>query len=243
MCVHIRTDDDSLTNRVDGRNQKFIKEAMDNRKRLPVPLVRESAVTASKSPAPSVPIAPYRVPVTGVPTDSSVGNYILFFSYAQTDSAVETVLFYSQAAQRYPPARIFHDSNNRFKLDDLVLHVQRARNVVVFLSSNYCRRPYTLVELHFALLAGANICPVIVEKPGSASFDFGAVAADIKNKKIVEYLDSAGWDLLREHGITVDDVSVDLKKVTNVIAHRFPINQPIKVQNAMFEVIFDSLID
>ena len=183
-------------------------------------------------------------PATVTSTPSSVDDYILFFSYAQTDSAMETVLFYGRAAQRYPAKRIFHHSNNAFKLDELVLHVQRAKNVVVFWSPNYCRSSYTLVELHSAMRAGANIYLFIVEKekPGSASFDFATLAADIKSRKIVRYLDASGWELLKDNGITVDDICADLKKLMNVRVHKFPINQPTSVQNAVFDVIFD-LID
>ena len=50
--------------------------------------------------------------------------------------------------------------------------VSKAKNVVVFLSVNYCKSAFCLVELCAAIHSGANIVSVLVVKPGLEAFDF-----------------------------------------------------------------------
>ena len=146
------------------------------------------------------------------------GEYVVFFSYAQMDSAAETTLFYNEAIQRLPKEKVFHDNNAMFKLNDLITKVKQSKNVIVLLSANYCKRPYTLVELHAALQSGVNVIPVIIEKPDTPSFQFKEVNEDILSRKIQYYLSVDGWNLLKDFEITIDNVIHNLQFVMNVRA-------------------------
>lgn len=168
-------------------------------------------------------------------------EYLLFFSYAQKDTALETSLFFNEAQTRFPNHKIFLDKETKFKLDELIQHVRSAKNVVILLSGNYAKRPYTLVELHHALKSEANICPVTVSRSGMESFNFERIRADIKSGGIKDYLSQDGWDLLYQQNITVGDVIDDLNEVMNVTASQFSGELPSKVQKAMIESIFDGL--
>lgn len=168
-------------------------------------------------------------------------EYLLFFSYAQKDTLAETSIFFNQAQARYPKQKIFRDNETKFKLNELIQHVQSAKNVVILLSGNYAKRPFTLVELHHALTSGANICPVKVSRPGMEPFDFEQIQLDIKSGKIKDYLNKDGWDLLLQQGITPEDVIKDLLEVMNVTATSFSVEHSSKVQTAMIDSVFDGL--
>jgi len=168
-------------------------------------------------------------------------RYLLFFSYAQKDTVAETSRLCDAATQQFPKAKIFRDMDVSFKLSELVHHVQQAHNVVVLLSENYPKRHFTLVELHFALKSGANVCAVRVTRPGMESFDFDVVSADIESGKVKDYLDKKGWGILREHGITEEDVCRDLKTVMDIVAVPFSCANTTGVLAAQIADIFHGI--
>jgi hypothetical protein len=174
--------------------------------------------------------------------DKKEHEFLLFFSYAQRDTSAEATIFFKDAKARFPDRKIFRDMDTSFKLNELIQHVSSSKNVVVLLSENYPKRPFTLIELHHALAARANICTVIVTRQGMKPFDFEQVKLDIKSGNVAGYLDEDGWDLLREHGMTVRDVEKDLQTVMNVVGVPFSVENHGKVQDAMMGVVFDRLV-
>ena len=177
-------------------------------------------------------------------TSPSAGReyqHLMFFSYAQQDCASETLHLAEKAASKFKGSSIFRDADVKFKLDELVEHVRRSKNVIVLLSGQYAHRPFTLVELHTALLSGANVVAVKVLN-GSKPFDFKQVANDIESGKLADYLDAKGWKLLEEYGIDKEAVAKDLKAVMNVRAADFTMGLATKVVAAMVEDIFEGVI-
>ena len=168
-------------------------------------------------------------------------QHLLFFSYAQQDCASETLYLAEKAGSKFRGASIFRDADVKFKLDELVEHVKRSRNVIVLLSEHYPRRPFTLVELHTALQHGANVVAVKVARPGLIPFDFGQVAKDIQTGQLTNYLDEDGWTLLAGYGIDLDAVARDLKAVMNVRACDLNMGSAAIVLAAMVEDIFDGV--
>jgi hypothetical protein len=168
-------------------------------------------------------------------------EYFLFVSYAQLDTAPEATIFFRAARAKFPEHKIFRDRDTHFKLNDLVRHVSSAKNVIVLLSSNYPKRPFTLIELNHALASGAHVCPVIVRRQGVKPFDFDQVRKDIKAGKVAGYLDDHGWDLLYDNGVTLEDVEKDLQEVMNVAAPEFSVDHPDIVQDAMIESVLQRL--
>jgi hypothetical protein len=83
------------------------------------------------------------------------------------------------------------------------------------------RRPYAVSELHTTLLAGCNICPVLVKREGMKVLDFDAVQKDIDAGRIGSYMDASGWALLRNFNIGPQDLARDLHTVLNVRAYEF----------------------
>jgi hypothetical protein len=130
-----------------------------------------------------------------------------------------------------------------FKLSKLVEHVQMAKNIIVLLTPDYPTRPFTLVELHFALLAGLNVVPVQVSRAGMKPFNFEQVHSDIKKGKVKKYLNKDGWAVLANHGIGLAEVEADLKKVMDVVSGlEFKVGATSKVQAAQILDISSALL-
>jgi len=168
-------------------------------------------------------------------------KHLVFFSYCKIDTVAETLIFSQRARERYPKYSVFRDADAKFKLSQLILEVQKAHNIVVLLSGNYPRRPYTLIELHYALKSNANICAVKVTREGMPPFDFERVKQDIKNEKIATYLEEDAWRMLADHDIGVDDICKDLKNLMDVKAFEYSTSSSTNVQNAMLDDIFACL--
>jgi len=169
-------------------------------------------------------------------------DHLMFFSYSKMDTVAETSVLSEKARHKFPASSIFRDADSKFKLSELITHVQRSKNVVVLLSGNYPKRPYTLIELHYALKSGAEVIPVKINREGMNPFNFEQVKRDIQNKAIEEYLDRDGWDLLEAHGVEVAQVCEDLKFVMNVRAYDFSVSFSHSVQGAMIEDILNAIL-
>jgi hypothetical protein len=96
-----------------------------------------------------------------------------------------------------------------------------ARNVVILLSYNYALRPYCIVELHTALMCGANICPILVTREGMTPFSFAQVTEDIQTGANANYLDAGGWSILKQFNIGPKELAAVLKALMNVRAFEF----------------------
>jgi len=149
-------------------------------------------------------------------------EHLIFFSYAKADTSAESAILAEKARLRFPNASIFRDAETKFKLNELITHVESSRNVIVLLSGNYVRRPYTLVKLNRALKSEANVVIVRVVHEGMRVFDMEEVEADLENGKVVSYLSADGWKLLQDHGIQPADVMADLRKVLKLPMIEFP---------------------
>ena len=169
-------------------------------------------------------------------------GHLLFFSYAQKDCAGETLQLAQHASVKFPGHSIFRDADVKFKLSELVQHVKQSKNVIVVLSENYPRRPFTLVELHTALQVKANVVAVRATRQGLNQFDFGQVQKDIANGNIYNYLDESGWALLREYDIDLEAVATDLKAVMNVAAGSLDLLAAQTVIHAMLDHILHGVV-
>jgi hypothetical protein len=117
-----------------------------------------------------------------------------------------------------------------------------AKNLIVLLTDNYPKRPFTLVELHFALLAEVNIVPVVIYRAGLKSFNFEQVQHDLNKGKVKNYLDKGGWSVLANHGIGLAEVEADLKAVMNVVTGlEFKVGATSTVQTAQIVDISKAL--
>lgn len=170
-----------------------------------------------------------------------IHKYLLFFSYAQKDTLAETTLLAKEAQTKFPGARIFRDADHHFKLTELVQHVSNAKNVVILLSGNYPKRPFTLIELHTALKCGAHVVAVKPTRPGLEEFDFERTREDIESGAYLDYLDDKGWAILEENGVSPQDVAEDLLQAMNTIARPYSIAYSSNVQASMAEDILSSL--
>jgi hypothetical protein len=85
--------------------------------------------------------------------------HLLFFSYAKVDAVGEVAALYTVAKAKYPNDSHFRDADQAFQLDQLVNEVKKSRNVVVMLSYNYPRRPFTIV-VGSMLLSDAQLTPI-----------------------------------------------------------------------------------
>ena len=99
-----------------------------------------------------------------------------------------------------------------------------------------------MVELHYALLSGANVRTVKIERAGLGTFDFDRVQADIKSGAIARYLDGKEWRTLADHGNTVQKMGENLLKIMDVVAVDFSVKHSRNVQQAMLDDIFKELV-
>ena len=158
------------------------------------------------------------------------------------DTQAETSIFCQSAITRFPPDRVFHGSNSKFKLTELVDRVKRSKNVIVLLSPNYPRRTFTMVELHYALRYGANVRTVKVERAGLGTFDFDKLLNDIKTGELFSYLKAEDWATLAEHDITLEVMADNLLKVMDVVAVDFSVKHPLPIQQSMLDFIFKDIV-
>jgi len=168
------------------------------------------------------------------------GKHLLFFSYSKIDTVAETTILTEKAKTRFPGSSIFRDADSKFKLSELITHIHNSKNVIVLLSGNYPKRPYTLIELHHALKSGLSVHLVKVTREGMVPFDFDQVLHDIETKAVKSYLDEKGWSLLQENGISMAQVCADLKQVMDVRAFDFSVSFSLTVQAAMIEDILNA---
>jgi alpha-tubulin suppressor-like RCC1 family protein len=159
--------------------------------------------------------------------------HLLFFSYSKQDTVAEVASLYGSAQRMYPSDSLFRDADASFELSGLISHVKKSRNVVVMLSYTYPRRPFAIVELHAALRSNANILPVLVQREGMKMFDFEEVHRDIGSGEIANYMDAAGWEILKGFSIGPKELGDDLKAVMNVRAFEFSMSLAIGTTGAM----------
>ena len=70
-----------------------------------------------------------------------IEQHLFFISYVKIDTIAETKLLFDFASKKFGNnVSIFQDTNERFKLDELVKHVRASKNVVIFLSQNFFMR-------------------------------------------------------------------------------------------------------
>jgi hypothetical protein len=168
--------------------------------------------------------------------------YFAFISYAKTDSLSETRIVHEFVAAKFPGQSLFRDTEQHFSLSELINNVSQSMNVLVFLTPNYPKRPYCLIELHHALKSGANIVTVKIRKSGLAMFDFELMNKALASDDALQaYIDESGWKILVENGISVSDIRSDLKRVMDVKATTLDMDEPTRVQNIQMEVICEGL--
>jgi len=178
---------------------------------------------------------------SGKSSGSGPKEHTIFSSYAHKDTAGETAKLAEKAAARFPGKSIFRDADTAFRLDELVPHLNMAKNIIILLSGNYARSAYSLIELHNALKSKANVITFKVERAGMVPFDIAKIAEDIKAENFNTYLDEAGWKLLAAHGVSPKQAAENLKRLSNIRALDFSFNFALAVQDAMIEEIFKAV--
>jgi hypothetical protein len=168
---------------------------------------------------------------------------LVFFSYVKMDTVGETAALYSHATRLFPRDKIFRDADTSFQLDQLVAEVQASRNVVILLSHNYARRPYSVIELHMAIQSGVNLIPVLVRREGMQAFDFEQTTLDIESGAIGGYLDAGAWEIVGAYGVTPETLAADLKVVMNVRAMEFSTSLATAAQVALAKEILIKGLD
>jgi serine/threonine protein kinase len=169
-------------------------------------------------------------------------KYLVFFSYAKIDTVAETAYLYSKCASKFSRYSCFRDADSSFQLDKLLELVVQSANVVVLLSENYAKRPWTLVELVHSLRYRANICPVVVGRPGKKNFDFEQVKNDIKSGALHGYLDADGWKTLNDNEVTYEDVCESLMQVMNYRGFDFNSGFALRIQEAMIDELVQGIV-
>jgi len=186
---------------------------------------------------------------------ASPSEYSLFLSHAQRDASTEASVVCDGMLRRIPAGSVFYRLPNQlepfasmtydmtFKMSEVISRVKTSKNVVVFLTANYCKRPIPMVELHCALATpGVNVIPIIVETT-RPSFDAVRINEDIRLGKVQGYFNKDIWDLLNAFDISTETVIRNLQAVTNMDMIRFrkenPENEP--GIDALLESIFDRI--
>jgi hypothetical protein len=170
-------------------------------------------------------------------------SHFVFISYAKIDALAETKIVAEFLATKFPGRSVFRDTDQHFTLSTLVDNVSRTSNMLVFLTPNYIRRPYCLIEANCALRHNINIVTVMIRKPGLAMFDFDAVRKAIESDiSMKEYEESEMWKVMNDNGLTVADVRADLAKIIDIKAFVFDVDAPKRVQDAQLETICEVLL-
>jgi hypothetical protein len=172
------------------------------------------------------------------PSTTTTKDHFTFISYAKTDSLAETKIVSEFVAAKFPGRSLFRDTEQHFALSTLIDNVSRSTNVLVFLTPNYPKRPYCLIEIHHALKHGVNVVTIKIRKPGLDMFDFNGLNKALASESTLQgFIEPSVWDVLKENGITVSDVRADLKKIMDVKAFTLDMDEPKEVQDVMMEMI------
>lgn len=143
-------------------------------------------------------------------------------------------MLHDAGKMKLPTLSILRDAERKFHLDQLVTEVKNAGNVVVLLSDNYPRRPFTLVELHKALIGGANVVAVKVVKEKMESFSLDHVGKAVESHEDIKpFLTADDWQLVLSQGLVPAEVRWALKRVMNVRGFTLSLEKPQSVRIAI----------
>jgi len=129
-------------------------------------------------------------------------------------------------------APVFLDSEDLSDLSDLKGHVRNTMNLVLLLTEEVLKRPWVLVEIVTAYQKGVHIVPVeIYKRDDKTPFKY---PDDAFYKKLSngELLTESENDLLRDEGISVDDLEKALRHVFKKIALPFSPHKSGNVREA-----------
>jgi len=169
--------------------------------------------------------------VTTGRTISNANQHYIFISHHKAGGGTEATLM-QEALERiidnesenpghHMVAPVFLDSEDLSDLNDLKSHVRNTMNLVLLLTEEVLKRPWVLVEIVTAYQAGVHIVPVeIYKRDDKSPFKY---PDDKFYKKLNngELLTEAENDLIRDEGISVDDLEKALRHVFKKIAVPF----------------------
>jgi len=180
--------------------------------------------------------------VTTGRTVSNANQHYIFISHHKAGGGTEATLM-QEALERiidnesenpghHMVAPVFLDSEDLSDLNDLKSHVRNTMNLVLLLTEEVLKRPWVLVEIVTAYQAGVHIVPVeIYKRDDKSPFKY---PDDKFYKKLNngELLTEAENDLIRDEGISVDDLEKALRHVFKKIALPFSPHKSGNVREA-----------
>lgn len=160
---------------------------------------------------------------------SSIDHYI-FISHHKADGGTEATLM-QEALERIISqdpdspghgmmAPVFLDSEDLSDLADLRDHVRNTLNLVLLLTEEVLKRPWVLVEIATAYHSGVQIVPVEIYKRDNKSFEYPGEEF-YKQLREGDLLTEKEGDLIKDEGITMDDLEKALRHVFKKIAVPF----------------------
>jgi len=181
-------------------------------------------------------------------TSDYVDRHYIFISHHKLDAGTEATLM-QEALERiigqdeespghHMDAPVFLDSEDLSDLTNLKDHVRNTFNLVLLLTEDVLKRPWVLIEIVTAFQSGIHVVPVeIYKRDNNSPFKY----PDEKFYQRLHdggLLTSADSALIRDEGISMDDLEKALRHVFRKIAVPF---SPHKSQNVREAELTDIL--
>ena len=168
-------------------------------------------------------------------------HYLVFISHSKADAGTEAcaVNDYLKTKTKLPA---FLDSEEEFKLSQLLAAVKRSRLLLILLTPNYVTRPYCVVELVTAFKSNIPIVSVSLARHGLAPFDFGSLMSKLETLSGVEsLLNKSGWKVVTDQGFSKQDVRDALQGAIDVKAHDYHSHGPLNVRTAELDNVWGAV--
>jgi len=171
-------------------------------------------------------------------------EHLVFLSHYKVEAGTEASLIRKEIEQmisedtsslgHYFDSPVFLDSEDLHDLENLQERVKYSHNLLFLLSKNVLSRPWVVLELCTALEANVRIVPVQLVKADKFEIPDDRFYADFAQGTII---DSAGQEVLREHGVTLDHVVACLRKVFKRIAMPYSPHRAAGIRRAELNAI------
>ena len=159
-------------------------------------------------------------PTSSSSSSTTKKSFHLFLSHVKKDTGTEAGVFFDMATKSYF-LKTFLDVQQAFPLPDLIGNVKDSEVILVLLSPDYIRRPYTAIELITAHKSQLGLMAVNVVHPQSIGFDFsstwrGMSGAEDPADFVQQLLDESAWGTLSSVGYSLEDYQSALLWLLNL---------------------------
>jgi hypothetical protein len=175
-------------------------------------------------------------------------RHYIFVSHHKLDAGTEATLMQeslerlilqdTESTGHHMDAPVFLDSEDLSDLTNLKDHVRNTYNLVLLLTEDVLKRPWVLIEIVTAFQSGVHVVPVeIYKRDNNSPFKYPdeQFYKKLQNGDLLTAADSA---LIKDEGISMDDLERALRHVFKKIAVPF---SPHKSQNVREAELMDIL--